>query len=121
MKRLGLTFMVAFFAAATTFAADNQPVKEGTAKQWEGQINVNKLSKFLQLTSDQHEQVSNICDYFNEQMVRANRSQKNHEKMLRNAVFGNLKLMKQTLSEKQYTEYAKVLQATLQNKGITLE
>jgi len=33
-------------------------------------------------------------------------------------VYGNLKLMKQTLTPKQYADYTKVLNATLQNKGI---
>ena len=41
--------------------------------------------------------------------------------MLHNAIYGNLKLMKQTLNEKQYAEYTQVLNATLQNKGIVVK
>ena len=48
-------------------------------------------------------------------------SKKNQEKLLRNAVYGNLKLMKRTLNEKQYSDYAKVLNVTLQNKGIEVK
>ena len=36
----------------------------------------------------------------------------------RNAVYGNLKLMKKTLNEKQYADYARVLNVTLQNKDV---
>ena len=41
--------------------------------------------------------------------------------MLRNAIYGNLKLMKKTLNEKQYADYTKILNITLQNKGIEVK
>ena len=113
MKRLGLTLVAAVCLTATTFAAGNQP----TTAKWEGNINITKLSKYLNLDSNQHEEVANICEYFTEQMERATNSKKNQEKLLRNAVYGNLKLMKKTLNEKQYADYARVLNVTLQNKG----
>ena len=109
--------MAALCLAASTFAAGNQP----TTAKWEGNINVSKLSKYLNLSADQHEEVANICEYFSEQMSRATNSKKNQEKLLRNAVYGNLKLMKKTLNEKQYADYAKVLNVTLLNKGIEVK
>ena len=60
MKRLGLTLVAALCLAATTFAAGNQP----TTAKWEGNINVSKLGKYLNLNSVQSEEVANICDYF---------------------------------------------------------
>ncbi len=120
MKRLGLTFVAAFCLTVTTFAAGNQPVTE-TAK-WDGSINVSRLSKYLDLDSKQHEEVANIIEFFNREMSRATSSKaKNREQMLRNAVYGNLKLMKKTLDEKQYTNYTKVLNVTLRNKGIEIK
>ena len=110
MKRFGLTLVAAVCLSASTFAAGNQP----TTASWEGNINVSKLSKYLK-------EVTNICEYFNEQMSRATNSKKNQEKLLRNAIYGNLKLMKRTLDEKQYSDYAKVLNVTLQNKGIEVK
>ena len=117
LKRLGLTLVAAVCLTATTFAAGNQP----TTAKWEGNINITKLSKYLNLDSNQHEEVANICEYFTEQMERATNSKKNQEKLLRNAVYGNLKLMKKTLNEKQYADYARVLNVTLQNKGIEVK
>ncbi len=117
MKRFGLTLAAAFCLASATFAAGNQPTNE----KWEGNINVSKLSSYLQLNGNQQEEVANICDYFNEQMKRANSSKKNQEKLLRNAIYGNLKLMKKALNEKQYAEYTKVLNVTLKNKGIEVK
>ena len=49
MKRLGLTLVAALCLAATTFAAGNQP----TTAKWEGNINVSKLGKYLNLNSVQ--------------------------------------------------------------------
>ena len=53
--------------------------------------------------------------------VENEKNKKSQEKLVRNAVYGNLKLMKKTLSEKQYADYAKVLNVTLQNKGIEVK
>ena len=116
MKRLGLTLGTALCLAATTFAAGNQP----TTAKWEGNINVNKLCKYLQLNSVQSEEVANICDYFSEQMSRATTAKKDKEAKLRNAVYGNLKLMRKTLSAEQYAKYAALMNLTLLNKGIDL-
>ena len=43
MKRLGLTLVAAVCLTAGAFAAGNQP----TTAKWEGNINVNKLGKYL--------------------------------------------------------------------------
>ena len=116
LKRLGLTLVAALCLAASTFAAGNQP----TTAKWEGNINVNKLGKYLQLNSVQSEEVANICDYFSEQMSRATTAKKDKEAKLRNAVYGNLKLMRKTLSAEQYAKYAALMNLTLLNKGIDL-
>ena len=98
MKRLGLTLVAAVCLTATTFAAGNQP----TTAKWDGNINVTKLSKYLNLSADQHEEVANICDYFSTQMERATTAKKDQKKKLHNAVYGNLKLMRKALTDKQY-------------------
>ena len=54
-------------------------------------------------------------------MSRATNSKKKSGKVATYAVYGNLKLMKRTLNEKQYSDYAKVLNVTLQNKGIEVK
>ena len=73
------------------------------------------------MSAGQHEEVANICEYFTEQMERATTAKKDQKKKLHNAVYGNLKLMKKTLTDKQYADYAKVLNVTLQNKGIEVK
>ena len=68
----------------------------------------------------QSEEVANICDYFSEQMNRATTAKKNQEAKLHTAVYGNLKLMKQTLTREQYAKYVSLMNATLKNRGIEL-
>jgi transcription initiation factor TFIIIB Brf1 subunit/transcription initiation factor TFIIB len=117
MKRLGLTVTVAFFLVTSTFAAGN---KSEDAK-WNGEINVNKLSNYLALSASQSEEVGQICDYFSEQMRRASYSRKNYDALLHNAVYGNLKLMKGTLTPEQYTKYLQVINVTLRNRNIEVK
>ena len=117
MKKLGLTFVAALAFSASVFAAEPQ---NGTSK-WDGSINKAKLSQYLQLSADQNEKVADICDYFQVQMKSALNAKKDNEQQVRNAVYGNLKLMKKTLNDKQFADYARVLNATLQNKGIKVD
>lgn len=120
MKRFGFTLVAALCLSASMFAAGNQPTTEKTVK-WNSSINVNKLSKFLNLENAQYDEVSNICQYFDEQMSRATGSKKDQDAKVRNAVYANLKLMKKVLNEKQYANYTKVLNMTLKNRGIEVK
>ncbi len=117
MKRFGVTVMAVACMAASAFAAGNQPTKE---KQ-EVTFNTTSLSKYLKLTTEQEKQVARICNYFDNQMKCVDNATDNRQQMLRNAILGNMKLMRKALDEKQYADYAKVLEATLKNKGIELE
>lgn len=117
MKKLGLTLVAALAFSASVFA---QEKADATPQKWDGTINKGQLSKYLQLDAGQHEKVADICDFFQDEMKRANRS-KNSDEKVRNAVYGNLKLMKQTLDEKQYSNYVRLMAMTLRNKGIDIE
>jgi hypothetical protein len=116
MKRTGLTLVAVFCLALSSFASNNEPV----AERWNSNINVSKLSQYLNLTSMQCDEVSNICDYFTTQMNRATTAKKNKEVKMQTAVYGNLKLMKQTLNDEQYAKYLTLMNATLKNRGIEL-
>lgn len=117
MKKLIFTLMAALCLTVSTFAADRQP----STPKWEGNINIGKLSKYLNLSSTQVEEVANITNFFSSQMERATRSSKDQDKKLRNAVYGNLKLMRKTLTPEQYAKYTQLINVTLKNRGIELE
>ena len=116
MKKLGLT-LAAFAFTASVFATGSS---SENSKKWNGTIDSGSLKRYLQLDGYQHEEVSNICDHFAYEMKKANNAKENKEQKVRKAVYGNLKLMKKTLNEKQYTNYVRALSTTLRNRGISL-
>ncbi len=121
MKRVGMMAVLAIGFAASVMAQEPS-VKSSKSVNQEciASINRPKLSKYLQLTTVQEKEVGTICDYFEEQMQDATRSGSRKADRMRHAVYGNLKLMKRTLDEKQYKSYLQLMQATLTNKGIDL-
>lgn len=120
MRKLGFTLVAALTFSVSVFAnGANDTIK--VTEKWDGAINKAKLTQYLKLSSQQHEEVANICDYFQEQMKVANSSKKNSEQKVRNAVYSNLKLMKNTLTEKQYSDYLRLMAMTLRNKGIDIQ
>ena len=118
MKRLGLTLVAALAFSVSMFAEGVQG--NSNAEKWNGSINKSKLTQYLNLSSTQHEKVADICDYFEQEMTRANASKTDNKEKVRKAVYGNLKLMKQTLDDKQYSNYVRLMAMTLRNKGIDL-
>ena len=118
MRRLGMAVVAILLCATVGFARENRNnvSKEPFA------INFEKLSYYLQLTPSQTGEVANINEFFldkQRESLRASESQQ--QKKMHQAVYGNLKLMKKTLNEKQYADYARVLNVTLLNKGIEVK
>lgn len=119
MRKLGLTLAAALVFSVSVFA---DGVKDNNASaDWDGSINKAKLTKYLKLDGAQDEKVADICDYFKAQMKLANTSNSDKSAEIRNAVYGNLKLMKETLNEEQYSNYVRLMAMTLQNKGINID
>ena len=85
----GLTFIAALALSATVFANGNQTK---TTEKWNGSINKAQLGKYLKLSSDQSEEVADICDFFEAEMKMANRAKEGQDEKVRKAVYGNLKL-----------------------------
>jgi len=115
MKKVLLTMVAALSISVASYATN-----EKNAANWDFQMNANQLRNYLQLSSYQMSEVSNICDYFSEQMKSVSYSKKNQKEKLQKTVYGNLKLMKQTLTNDQYKKYVRLLNVTMQNKGLEL-
>ena len=65
MKHFGMTLVAALCLTTASFAAGNQP----TTEKWEGNINVEKLSRYLQLSGNQHEE-DEACQHFQKESER---------------------------------------------------
>lgn len=119
MKKSILSLVAIFTLSASAFAVTDEPANANV--KWGTNINVYKLSQYLKLSSSQSEEVYNISEYFTEQMESATTAKKDKNEKLHNAVYGNLKLMKKTLTPEQYSKYTQLLNVTLKNKGIEVE
>lgn len=114
MKRLVLMVVVALGMSVTSFAGNKV---EG--KDWKVDVNVAKLSQFLKLNARQMEEVAGISDYFADKVQSASYAKETKQgKKLREAVYGNFKLMKRTLTDEQYKKYVQLVNVTLKNKGL---
>ena len=108
MRRLGMAVAAVLLCATMGFARENR--KEPFA------INFEKLSNYLQLSSYQANEVANINEYFLDMQGESLRaSEKMRDKKMRQAVYGNLKLMKKVLTPEQYRKYVVLLNVTNNN------
>ena len=112
MRRLGMAVAAILLCATVGFAREsrNNVGKEPFA------INFEQLNKYLQLSSDQANEVADINAYFQEMQGESLRaSDEMRDKKMRQAVYGNLKLMKKALTSEQYRKYVLLLNVTNNN------
>lgn len=114
MKRLVLLVVVALGMSATSFAGEKV---EG--KDWKVDVNVAKLSKYLNLDARQMEEVANISDYFADKVQSASYAKEAKQgKKLREAVYGNFKLMKRTLTNEAVQEVCAVVECHIEKQRV---
>ena len=116
MKRLFLT-MVAVLSMTMTFAENENAASLNEA--YNMTVNMNKLAKALNLTTDQYESVAEIHKTFAAEMMFAAQSKgEERNKMVEKAVKKDLAYMDYVLSKDQYRKYVKLLNVTLLNRGL---
>lgn len=82
-------------------------------------MNLPELARYLELSSNQYDDVANAIDFFEDKMNSAKHSKGERQiKYLNEAIYGSLKLMKITLSETQYKKYLRILNTQIQDKGL---
>lgn len=113
MKRLAMAVSALFLSATICFAQKPGMSKEPFA------VDFYKLSAYLQLTPSQLDEVENINEFFITKQGESLRAQaKLQDKKMREAVYGNLKLMKKALTPDQYRKYVILLNVTYNNNRL---
>ena len=97
MKRLVMAMSALLVSVTMSFAQESSLHKEPFV------VNVGQLVSYLELRPSQINEVAMINDYFREKQ----------------AVFGNLKLMKKALSTDQYRKYVALINVTNNNNRMT--
>ena len=110
MKRLVMAMSALLVSVTMSFAQESSLHKEPF------EVNVGQLVSYLELRPSQINEVAMINDYFREKQSEGLRgSHKMRDKRMRQAVFGNLKLMKKALSTDQYRKYVALINVTNNN------
>lgn len=110
MKRLVMAMSALLVSVTMSFAQESSLHKEPFV------VNVSQLVSYLELRPSQINEVAMINDYFREKQSEGLRgSHKIRDKRMRQAVFGNLKLMKKALSTDQYRKYVALINVTNNN------
>ena len=114
MKRLVMAMSALLVSVTMSFAQESRLHKEPLV------VNVGQLVSYLELRPSQINEVAMINDYFREKQSEGLRgSHKMRDKRMRQAVFGNLKLMKKALSTDQYRKYVALINVTNNNNRMT--
>lgn len=114
MKRLVMAMSALLVSVTMSFAQESSLHKEPFV------VNVGQLVGYLELRPSQINEVAMINDYFREKQSESLRgSHKMRDKRMRQAVFGNLKLMKKALSTDQYRKYVALINVTNNNNRMT--
>ena len=114
MKRLVMAMSALLVSVTMSFAQESSLHKEPFV------VNVGQLGSYLELRPSQINEVAMINDYFREKQSEGLRgSHKMRDKRMRQAVFGNLKLMKKALSTDQYRKYVALINVTNNNNRMT--
>ena len=83
-------------------------------------MRVEQLAKYLDLSASQRGDVEQICAYFQEKQRESLQSTTRREDKMEEAVYGNLKLMRKTLTADQYRKYVILLNATYNNNRLAM-
>lgn len=115
MKRIFLSVIMVLGLSTVCFSQNKQEVNDLNIE-----ISLPKLARYLNLNSIQYDNVENAINFFSDKMKYAKYSKSKRQiKYLNEAVYGNLKLMRNTLSQNQYRKYLQLINAELKNRGLS--
>lgn len=108
--------VVAVLSISAASVAQNETNNKNV---WKMDLRMDRLGRYLELNASQYEKVFYITEYFAEKMRYASYAKNEKQgKRLREAVYGNFKIMKETLTEEQYKKYVYLMSTTLKNRGL---
>ena len=111
--------MVAMLSMTTAFAEGENAANVENMEAYELNINMNKLSKALNLADDQKEAVAEIHHTFASELMFAAQYGKNERKAyVDRAIDNDVKWMRYVLNEDQMHTYLMLLNTTVNNRGL---
>lgn len=114
MKRLFVSVFAVLSLSTVCFSQKNLEITD-----WNMKKHLPELARYLELRSNQYDNVANAIDFLADKMNSAKYSKGERQiKYLNEAIYGSLKLMKSTLSEVQYKKYLRILNTQIRDNGL---
>ena len=111
--------LVAMLSMTTAFAEGEKAANANSVEAYELNINMNKLYAALDLANDQKEAVADIHHTFaSELMFAAQYANNDRKALVARAIDNDVKWMRYVLNDKQMHTYLKLLNATINNRGL---
>ena len=111
--------LVAMLSMTTAFAEGENAASVNNVEAYELNVNMNKLSAALNLADDQKEAVAEIHHTFaSELMFAAQYGNNDRKALVERAIENDVKWMRYVLNDKQMHTYLKLLNTTLNNRGL---
>ena len=111
--------LVAMLSMTTAFAEGENTNAVANVEAYKMDVNMDKLSKVLNLAIDQREAVENIHNVFNTEIsYAAQASNSEREAMVKHAIDTDVKRMSRVLNAEQMKKYLMLLNITLNNRGL---
>ena len=107
--------LVAMLSMTTAFAEGETANSVNNVEAYVLDVNMNKLSKALDLADDQKEAVADIHHTL---MFAAQYSNNDRKVLLARAIDNDVKWMRYVLNEKQMRTYLMLLNTTMNNRGL---
>lgn len=115
MKKM-IMFVVAMLSVTMTFAEDNNA---NNVEAYNMTTNMKSLARALQLTDDQKAGVAEVhATFCAEMQTAAVADEADREQLVKFALYKDLKYMYMILNKEQYTLYTRILNVTLNNRGL---
>ena len=118
MKRFVLSVFV-MMSMTMAFAENEDNNATNSTSAYVMEVNMKKLGEALNLSRDQYDFVEDAMNAFCADLMSVGSSSEDVRKaMLRNAVLKNISATHSILTEAQYHKYLRLLNATLNNRGL---
>ena len=118
MKRFVLSMMV-MMSMTMAFAENEEGNTTNNAAAYTMNVNMHSLSRTLNLSSDQYEFVEDVMQAFCAEMQNvATATEEERKPMVHKIVIKNLAATRSILTTAQYHKYLRLLNVTLNNRGL---
>lgn len=120
MKKFFISMSMLLSVATFAMAENNNVESTNNVEAYQFNINTNSLSRALELSKDQSEMSIDIMSEFERCMSFASEMPTDERKktIVKNTVANNIKYMSSILTKSQFGKYLRILNTTLNNRGI---